>query len=299
MQNDGHHPIDQKVERPRRGAGRTRPLRVGIAGLGAVGASIGLDLVGGGFDCTGYDIDLEHMRKAVDMGAVSRSVPTLTGLAGCDAIFLSVPPGQVLEVAAALRAISDATLIDVASAKSFLTSGIRDSNFVPTHPMRGTNLSGPAAAREGLFRGAAWAITPAAGTASGSLKIAEQLIRSTAATPLFMDPWTHDRICARVSHLPHVLSSALALAALSQEPTEARLLAGTSFHEQTRFAAGNPTLWFEIVTTNKEAVVHALTDYISRLEGFLRDLKDGDHAAVKTFFCSAADLVENAGGGRP
>jgi prephenate dehydrogenase len=91
----------------------------------------------------------------------------------------------------------------------------------------------------------------------------------------------------------------LALAALSQESTEARLLAGASFHEQTRFAAGNPTLWFEIVTTNKEAIVHALTDYISRLEGFLRDLKDGDQAAVKTFFCSAADLVENAGGGRP
>jgi prephenate dehydrogenase len=293
MQNGNCVPIDGRID------GRPLPLRVGIAGLGAVGGSIGRDLVRAGWDCTGYDINPEHMRKAVDIGAVTRSVPSLSGLAGCDAIFLSIPPGQVAEVAAALRETSDATLIDVASAKSYLAAGIRDPNFVPSHPMRGTNSRGPDAAREGLFRGAVWAITPVAETSSRSLAIAEQLIRSTGATPVVMDPWTHDRICARISHLPHVLSSTLVLAALSQESAEARLLAGASFNEQTRFAAGNPTLWFEIVTSNKEAVVHALTDYISRLEGFLRDLKNGDQAAVKAFFCTAADLIEDTGGGRP
>ena len=290
MRNDSCQPIDKC---------RPLPIRVGIAGLGAVGASIGRDLVRAGLDCSGYDINTDHVRTAVDIGAVTRSVPALSGLTGCDAIFLSIPPGQVVDVAAALRESSDATLIDVASAKSYLAAGKRDPNFVLSHPMRGTNLRGPDAAREGLFRGAAWAITPLAETSPASLAIAEVLIRSTGATPVFMDPWTHDRICARVSHLPHVLSSALVLAALSQESTEARLLAGASFHEQTRFASGNPNLWFEIVTSNKEAIMQTLTEYISRLEGFLRDLKDGDQAAVKAFFCTAADLVEESAGGRP
>lgn len=292
MQNEGPTPFDGHI------AGPHLTVRIGIAGLGAVGASIGLDLVRVGSDCTGYDINSEHMRKAVDIGAVTRTVPSLSGLAGCDAVVLSVPPGQVAEVAAALRETSDATMIDVASAKSYLAAAIRDPHFVPSHPMRGTNSRGPDAAREGMFRGAAWAITPVAETSPRSLAIAEKLIRSTGADPVFMDPWTHDRICARISHLPHVLSSALVLAALSQESTEARHLAGASFNDQARFAAGNPALWFEIVTSNKEAIVQALTDYISRLEGFLRDLKDGDQDSVKAFFCSAADLMEQAGGVR-
>jgi prephenate dehydrogenase len=278
-------------------SGGTSSFRVGIAGLGAIGTSIGRDLVGAGSDCTGYDINPEHTLKAVDIGAVTRSVPSLSGLGGCDAIFLSVPPGRVLEVATALRESTDATLIDVASAKSFLAAGKQDPDFVPSHPMRGTNLRGPAAAREGLFRGAPWAITPGATTSPASVAIAERLIRLTGATPVFMDPWTHDRICARISHLPHILSSALVLAALSQESTEARLLAGASFHAQARFATGNPALWLEIVSSNKEAIMQALNDYISRLEGFLRDLKDGDQAAVRAFFCTAAELVE-AGGDR-
>jgi prephenate dehydrogenase len=273
-------------------------LRIGIAGLGAVGASIGRDLVRNGWDCTGFDINTDHMAKAVDAGAVTRCVPFLAGLAGCDAIFLSVPPGRVVDVAAGLRSASQATLIDVASAKSYLAVGIDDPRFVLSHPMRGTNLSGPDAAREGLFRGAAWAITPLAATSPDSLAFAEQLIRSTGAMPVLMDPWTHDRICARISHLPHVLSSALVLAALSQEFTEARMLAGASFYEQTRFAAVNPTLWFEIVTSNKEEIVQALTEYMTRLENFLRDLKDGDDTAVEAFFCTAAHLIQKTDGYR-
>lgn len=273
-------------------------LHVGIVGLGAIGASIGRDLVGAGVDCTGYDIHPEHMRKAIEIGAVTRIVSSPSCLGGCGAIFLCVPPGRVVEVAASIREFSNATLIDVASAKSYLAAGMRDPKFVPSHPMRGTNLRGPDAARAGLFRSAAWAITPVAETSAAALELAEDLIRFTGATPVYIDPWTHDRICARISHLPHVLSSALVLAALSQESTEARRLAGASFYEQTRFATGNPALWFEIVTNNKEAIVHALTDYILRLEGFLRDLKDGDHAAVRAFFCAAADLADESGGGR-
>ncbi len=293
MQTDNRHPIEERQEARQSAACPPRPLRVGIVGLGAIGATIGLGLLAAGAECLGYDSNPEHTRKALRRRAVSRTVARLADLADCKVVFLCVPPGRVLEVASTLRRESEATFIDVASAKSYLASVVRDPSFVLSHPMKGSNLSGPGAAKDGLFLGATWVITPLSGTSLESLRIADELIRRMGAIPVSMDPATHDRICARISHLPHVVSSALVLTALSQESVEAHLLAGASFNDVTRVAGGNPLLWRDVAMTNKEAIVQVLTDLMTRLEGFVRNLKDGDVAAVETFFCSAAELLED------
>lgn len=293
MQDD-REPIDWSGEGRRPdGSARPCPLRIGIVGLGAVGASLGLALQRAGHVCSGFDVNPTHMRKALHRGAVNRAVDRLSDLAKCDAIFLCVPPGRVKEVRASLRTCSEATLIDVASAKSFL-AGTHDPRFVLSHPMRGSNLSGPDAAKEGLFEGGTWVITPLEETSPESLLTAEDLIRSTGAVPVRMDPQTHDRICARISHLSHVLSSALALTCLSQESTLAHLLAGASFRDMTRIARGNPLLWRDVLITNKEAVVPVLMDFIERLQGFAQALQTLNIPAVEAFFCDAADLVDDA-----
>ncbi len=296
MQIDDSHVNEEKEGGPDTAA-RPHLRSVGIVGLGVVGSSIGLDLVKGGTDCAGFDINPEHLRRALARGAVNRTVARLSDLAGCEAVLICVPPSRVAEVAKTLRRVSDATLIDVASCKSYLArTALQDPKFIPSHPMRGSNLSGPDAARDGLFEGGTWVITPVAGTSNESLQFAERLIRSTGATPVYMDAWTHDRVCARISHLPHVISSALVLTAFSQEPTEAHLLAGASFKDQTRVARGNPNLWRDTAMTNKEAIVQGLSELILRLGGFLQDLKDGDTAAVGAFFCTASDLLDTPTG---
>lgn len=284
--------MNQPMPIPDHGYAPLAQPRVGVVGLGAIGTSIGMALSSAGYDCWGYDVSVDHVKTAESRGAVSRTVTSLTGLAECNAIFICVPPGSVLAVARILREASGAVLIDVASAKGYLARELDDPRFVPSHPMRGSNLSGPAAAATAVFSRAPWVITPLSCTSKPAIELARRLIAATGAVLVFLDAQRHDRICARISHLPHIVSSAAVLTAFAADAACAASLAGGSFRDVTRVATGNPALWEDITINNKEEIVKCLDDYISRLDALRRSLANGDRAAVGSFFRRAEAALD-------
>ena len=175
---------------------------------------------------------------------------------------------------------------DVGSTKRELIAGLpageRSSRFIGGHPLAGAETAGVENARAELLEGARWYLTP---TDSSSGLHYDRLQRSVAglgARPQAIDPETHDRVMATVSHLPHVLANVLvgeAAAALSEE-SERLPEVGTSFRDTTRVAGANPAIWGDIFATNREAVADEIAAVVERLRAAAEVIRSGDAAAV-------------------
>jgi prephenate dehydrogenase len=196
-------------------------------------------------------------------------------------------------LAAAARTAPDtAILTDVASLKRDLTldveSRLRDADASPArflggHPMAGSERSGPDAADAQLFQGATWVLTPTPSTSDAVLSSLSTFVRRLGARVLVLPPDHHDELVAIVSHLPQVVSSALAdVAADAVEETGDAVLAvaGGGFRDSTRIAASDPALWGPILAGNRPAVVAAMDAYLARLHDLRDALATGDDATV-------------------
>lgn len=275
------------------GAGPDLPsLRILVVGAGGIGTSIALAFIDRVAEVAAHDLNPRHLAMARSMGAVNRCEDSLERAADCDVAFVCVLPTSVPHVVGHLRRFSKALIIDVASVKGYLAAQVNDADLVLSHPMRGSNLSGPAAARKGLFERAPWVITPHRANSQESLERAIQLIRALGAVPVVMDPERHDRICARVSHLTHILSSAAVLTTFDGNCADVARLAGGSFRDLTRVARGNPSLWEDITIINRGEIVKCLDDYLARLEEVRRALRSGDRPAVAAFFSQAQAILD-------
>jgi prephenate dehydrogenase len=238
-------------------------VKVGVAGLGLIGGSL-LRALGG----VGYDADPAVREIAAAEGF--EVAESLDGLAGCELVFVAVPPAITYAVVRdALDAAPDAMVADTASV---MGKPPELDRFVAAHPMAGAETSGWAASSAELLRGATWAACP-----SGSGP--EPLLRLSAAVEALggrivtCTAQEHDDAVARTSHVPHLV--ALALAGLAPDTT----LAGTAFRDMTRVAHADPALWSQILTANREAVGPALDELIARLAS-LRGLL-GDEQALR------------------
>jgi prephenate dehydrogenase len=269
------------------------PAAVGVVGLGAVGASIGLALRRDGMLVVGHDSLPRHARAAIDLGAVSKLSVGLSGFADCGAIFVAVPPHDIVEVARRLLDATRATVVDVGSVKGGIAEALRHPRFVPSHPIRGTHLSGPSAGTEDLFSGATWAVCPTAATSNTSLNVAEALIRRMGARPLRLAPGEHDRLVARTSHLPHVAATALVHVVGGRNGTSASRLIGEGFLDTTRVARAAPSLWADITLHNRSEVSESIAELIDRLHEVQAAIDAGDHRAVLAFFAHAGRLMEH------
>lgn len=255
-----------------------------------IGASFGLAYrrARPGWDIVGFDRDPAASSVALRMGALTATAPSVPeAVRGADAVLVATPvdnTGDILELAAA--ALDPACVItDVGSTKSgvvALGESLVGEMFVGGHPMAGSELHGPEAASVALFEGATWILTPTARTSERAYTDAKDLVSAVGASTVVLDPALHDRLVARLSHVPQLVSSALATAAAAAGKPDLMRLAGSGFRDVTRLAASNPDMWVGILNHNREAVLDALEEVdaaVRQVEGLIRrgswdDLRD-------------------------
>jgi prephenate dehydrogenase len=156
-----------------------------------------------------------------------------------------------------------------------------DGRFVPGHPIAGRELSGPAAAREDLFRGANWIFTPTARTQPQAVERIADLCRAVGARTLTMEAAWHDEVFATVSHLPHLVAFALMDAVMSTPRGEERLrFAAGGLRDFTRVAGSDPVMWREIFLMNRAPLLRVLEEYRGALDRLATAIRSGDGDAL-------------------
>ncbi|MEU5280933.1 prephenate dehydrogenase [Streptomyces asoensis] len=233
-----------------------------VVGTGLIGTSIALALRGRGVTTYLIDTDPEAARTAAELGAGVAGTPREP----VDLAVIAVPPQHV---AAALREhqlldlahdFTDAASVKEAPQRDAARAGCDLSRFVGGHPMGGREQSGPLAARDDLFRGRPWVLTPSSHTRARTVARARELAELCGARPVVMAHAEHDAAVALTSHTPHLVSSLLAARLLPAEASRLGL-AGQGLQDVTRLAAGSVDLWTDILATNAAAVADVLAEF--------------------------------------
>lgn len=256
--------------------------RVLIVGSGLIGTSVGLALRATGTEVSLTDIDPDFLDMAVEAGA---GEAWHSELPDPDIVVVAVPPRLVAdEVAHALQRWPGAVVTDVASVKGSIVadvdrrSGPAAARFIGGHPMAGREVAGPSAAVADLFRDRPWVLTPTHLTEPQWMETVLELVASTGAIPIELDPGDHDRAVALTSHAPQVLASLLA-GRLNHADPEQVLVSGQGLRDTVRIAGSDPVLWSEILAANAGAVVDELRCLAGDLQRVIGDLEAGGDAA--------------------
>ena len=243
---------------------------VHIIGTGLLGTSIGLAARAAGVPVWLSDANPEHLRTAISLGAGEPprpdGVPQL--------VVVAVPPVAIAEVVlAALE--SGAVVTDIGSVKALPLQQISDhaseaslSRYVGSHPMAGSERSGPLAASASLFDGRPWAVAPHVHADPEAVALVEELVTLCGATPVRLSPVEHDLAVARTSHLPHLLA-VLAAAQLTEAVPEHLSLSGQGVRDVTRVAGGDPELYGQIIRANRDTVGDLLRDVRRQLDDLI------------------------------
>jgi prephenate dehydrogenase len=246
---------------------------VGIVGVGLIGGSFGLALRKAGFSGTILGVSSGHsIVQAIGRGAIDHGA-TLEDAAGAsDLLFLSQPISGILDTLRKLDPLvrSDALVTDVGSTKQAIVDeakrSLRRCAFVGGHPMAGKELRGVAAAEADLFVGRPWVLT------ADIDHPFRKWIGLMGAKEIILDPAGHDRLVAWSSHLPQLISTALASVLHDQAPDAGRV-AGPGLLDATRLAMSSYDLWRDILATNEAEVRRALDGYIEKLHALRSDIE--------------------------
>lgn len=235
-----------------------------IVGSGLIGSSIGLALSAKAIAITMVDIDPAAQQLAQDLvGMIENDLPV-------DLTIVATPLSTISQVIAGeIEQGFNLGFIDISSVKinpqlEVSALGLDMSCFLPTHPMAGREVGGAESARADLFAGRPW-IIDSAGVSPALLAAGREIIELCGAHAIEMNSLEHDRAVALISHLPQILSSALA-AQLEGAPAQWLDLAGSGLRDTTRIAASSPLLWREIIAANSQALQPLLTKVIEDLE---------------------------------
>ncbi len=248
---------------------------VHVIGTGLLGTSIGLALRRHGIEVWLSDTENDHVRTAAGLGA---GVPA-PAAGRAQLVVVAVPPALTAAVVQQALA-SGAPVTDVASVKAgplqALTGPVQ--RYVGSHPMAGSERSGPLAASAALFDGRPWAITPHSTSQSEVVELVTTLARACGAVPVPMTPDDHDLAVARTSHLPHLMATLVAAQLADADPSHLAL-SGQGVRDVTRIAAGEPALWQQIVAANAPALRDLLSALRQDLDRLIVAL---DHPAELT-----------------
>ena len=274
--------MNQSIERHEQG-GRT----IGIIGLGLIGGSMAIDLKRRGFAAKVLGVEREPVNAAAaeQMGLVDEVVSYAACVERADIIVVAVPVGAAVNIVNDIldrfqeADANEKIVIDVCSTKEQICQSTHyhpcRAQFVSTHPMAGTEYSGPWAAMPNLFDGRACIFANAEESAPKALKTVEDLYDALNMRPLYMNASQHDVHTAYVSHISHVTSFALALTVLDKEKDEKHIfdLASGGFSSTVRLAKSSADMWVPILTQNRENVLHVMDTYIEKMQEF-RDAVD-------------------------
>ena len=255
---------------------------VAIVGVGLIGGSIGLRLRREGLasHVVGIGRNPHSLRRAKRCGAISTATTDWKkGLANAELVIVCTPVGSIVEHVrrAAEFCAAGALLTDVGSTKDAIVQQLDATlngsvTFVGSHPLAGSEKTGPEAARPDLFDGKLVVVTPTRRTKTEAVKRIEQFWRSLGARVVRKSPAAHDAALAATSHAPHVIASALAAAT----PLACLPFAASGWCDSTRIAAGDTQLWLEILLDNREQILQSLDQFERTLSAYRTALQHGD-----------------------
>ena len=266
----------------------------GIVGLGLIGGSIaaGLKKNGSKLRVLAWDKNQQSIERGLTAGFIDEGLD-VSQVLEADIVVLALPVRSLAEVVPSLN-IARGVITDVASVKRYVLDmfssmlGSVPRNFVPGHPIAGSEQHGVAAANPDLFVGHRVILTPITETDEAAIDSVAELWRSLGATITFMSPEHHDQVLAQTSHLPHLLAYALVdTLSLGGDSLDVFQYAAGGFKDFTRIAASDPVMWRDIFLTNPGPVLDALDRYIEEVGSLRRMISDGNEEQMSALFTRA------------
>lgn len=264
-------------------------MKVFVIGIGLIGGSMVLDIKTLHPEAKIYGIDNNesHLAEAIALGVVDAGA-TFDDLLDADFVIVSVPVDVALLVLPkVLDVVGDHTIVfEVGSTKMPICEAVANHpkrrNFIATHPIAGTEFSGPSAAIKGLFQGKTNIICEVEKTTFKLQEKALDLFKAMGMRIRYMDPKSHDKHIAYVSHLSHISAFMLGKTVIDKEKHEQDIfdMAGSGFESTVRLAKSSPAMWTPIFKQNRKQVVKTLDEYISNLSKFKELLEKEDYDAI-------------------
>ena len=274
-------------------------LNAGIIGLGLIGGSMGLALRElGRFGCiAGFDSNPLHSQQALSLGLVDECISLEELISQGDVLFLATPVESIIALLPRLKAIKpSATIIDLGGTNEQIIAHIPDSirkNFIAAHPMAGTEFYGPKAALPHLFKDSIVILTNLEESGEAQIQMAREIFLGIGMKIIKMDAHAHDRHIALISHMPHIISYALANAVLSQEDPQTILaLIGGGFRSMSRLSKSSPKMWNDIFKQNTQNVLDSITSFQEELQKAKDMIESRDWEGLEAFMAQANKLQE-------
>ena len=260
-----------------------------IIGVGLIGGSLALDIKAKNPEAKlfGIDANAQHLDEAIERQIIDKKA-SYEDLIHADLVVLSIPVDKALiELPKVLDAISDTALvIDVGSTKFPVCQAVKNHakrrNFLATHPIAGTEFSGPKAAIHNLFQKKTNIICEVEKTTFKLQEKALELFLELGMRIRYMNPEAHDKHIAYVSHLSHISSFMLGKTVIEKEKNERDIfdMAGSGFESTVRLAKSSPEMWTPIFKQNRVNVIETLDEYINNLKQFKRLMEDDDFEEI-------------------
>ena len=280
--------------------------KIALIGLGLIGGSIAKALCVDkkNYHIVAFDEDTDTLLKAEKSGWIDEWVSEPELLAkDADIIILCTPVCSMIPLAKKIVPLmkKGAILSDVGSVKGYLKKELSaimsdDIYYIGAHPMAGSEKSGLDAADVNLFIGRPFVLIPDDNIKNEQMEIMVTFVKDIRAIPVFLDEKTHDLAVAMVSHMPHVLSSVLMLAASDDESAlNAKYLAAECFRDMTRVSGADPRMWTDICLTNGDSIIEQLEKFESILQKAKEKIKAGDEKWLMQFFASGREGREQFG----
>jgi prephenate dehydrogenase len=271
--------------------------RIAVIGLGLMGGSIARALHVRGVRVLGYDRDGTQLDAAVREGVVHEPLSSdLRGLASAEVVIIATPVDSTIAMLPCIAPHAEHArlVMDLASTKRSIVEAAAAAGlgprYVGAHPLTGSHRRGWGASRASLFEDARVFLCPTPGTTPVTLELASSFWRELRAGVELLDPAVHDAQMAWRSHLPHILSSALAVTL--RDAGVRRSALGPGGRDMTRLSGGSTTMWSPIVDDNATPIVDALAACEVQLRAFREALERGDSAATRDFLQSAVDWFD-------
>lgn len=272
--------------------------KVSIIGLGLIGGSIAkalrerLDIK----DITAVNSNLDAVGQAIKDGVISRGFTEVNNhVFESDLIFICTPVKYAFEYLCKISGHikPDCIVTDVCSTKAEIIDHVGNIPFPPCfvggHPMAGSEKTGYGASSAHLFENAYYILSPSSTTTPQSLKCMEEIVSGIGAIPVVLDAREHDRITGAISHVPHIIASALVNMVKEMDTSDGKMqmLAAGGFRDITRIASSSPEMWESITLSNNRQISQILDCYIKMLIKFKGFMKQNDSRNILSFFESA------------
>lgn len=271
-------------------------MQAGIIGLGLIGGSLGLALkeIGMFKRIVGLDSNEIHLQQALSLGLVDEGVD-LDEIKLCDVIFLATPVEAILEILPQLVGVAPhTTIIDLGSTKHLISQSIPKEirkNFVCAHPMSGTENFGPKAAFKELLPHHIIVLTDLEQSGEFQATMAKEIFIALKMNIIKMDSKSHDNHAAFISHLPHIISYALANTVLSQQnPKDILALAGGGFKSMVRIAKSSPKMWSDVSKQNKQELLKSFEAFQKELDFAINLIQNDKWKELEEWMAKANSL---------